>query len=254
MTALDGAHGAMMADEEAEAGRMAFYAALRASELFVLLEEEPVGESAKLLVMETEDGPVALVFDTESRMAEFLEAPMPYLGISGRKLAEMLAGQGIALGLNLGVAPSAILLGPEAVDWMVENAPDAVAVVNAVPREIYVPRDVPEAVLVALDRGLARLAGVAGAAWLVGATYADGGSGSLLALGGVVPGDRGAVADTVAEALQFSGVEAAALDVIFLDDRFMADRLAEVGLRFDIPELAVAAPITRDPDAPPRLI
>ncbi|MEO0912234.1 MAG: SseB family protein [Pseudomonadota bacterium] len=253
MTALDAAHAEMMADEAAEGPRMAFYAALRAAELFVLLEAEPVGDRADLLVMETGEGAVALAFDTEARMAEFVDAPTPYLGLSGRRLAAMLAGQGVALGLNLGVAPSAILLGPEAVAWMVETAARPVDVVEAVPEEIF-PPDVPEPVLRALDAALARLGGVAETGWLVGVRYAGGGLGSLLALGGVAAAGRAAVAEVIAEALQVSGLEAAAVDVVFLEDAGMAARLEAVGVRFDIPGPVADAPLLRDPEAPPRLI
>ncbi|QHQ35503.1 SseB family protein [Algicella marina] len=252
-TALDRAHAAMMADEESEAARMAFYAALRAAELFVLLEAEPVGDKAELLVMETEDGPVGLAFDTEARMAEFVEAPTPYLGLSGRKLVEMLAGQGVALGVNLGVASSSSLLGADGVDWIAETAPSAPDVVDAVPEEIFRP-EVPEVVLRALDAGLARLSGLAGAAWLVGARYAGGQRGVLLAIGGVLDEGQAAVADVVAEALAYSGAEAAALDILFLDGTAMAERLETVGLRFDIPEPELAAPVQRDVNRPPRLI
>lgn len=252
MTALDEAHAWMMEDEGDEGRRLAFFGALRAAEIFVLLEAEPVEDKAELLVMETSDGPVALAFDTEARLADFIEAPTPYLGLSGRRLAGMLAGNGVALGLNLGVAPSSILLEAASVDWLAESAPDAPDLVEAAPESLGPPPgQVPEPVLRAVDAALARLAGIAEAGWLAEARYAGGAAGVVLALSGVAEAERGAVAEAIAEALHFSGVEAAALDVMFPQGAVLAV-LEEVGLRFDIPELP---PVFKERgDAPPRLI
>ena len=66
-----------------------------------------------------------------------------------------------------------------------------------------------------------------------------------------------AIAEAVNAALVFSGVEAAALDVTFVEDQdALIPRLEAVGLRIDLPEPEVpstpAAP-GLDPDAPPRL-
>jgi hypothetical protein len=79
----------------------------------------------------------------------------------------------------------------------------------------------------------------------------------MLAFVDPAPGAEGALAQLVGDALSFSGLEAASLDVAFFraTDPICA-RLARVGLRFDLPE--VVAPPERaapgsDPDKPPRL-
>ena len=65
------------------------------------------------------------------------------------------------------------------------------------------------------------------------------------------------VLGAVSEALVFSGIEAGALDVAFLDaDDPAAARLAKVGLGFEIPEregVESPRPPGSDPDRPPRL-
>ena len=79
----------------------------------------------------------------------------------------------------------------------------------------------------------------------------------MLAFVGALPGAEEALAQATSEALVFSGLDAAALDVGFFDARdVVVERLARVGLRFDLPQpapaAAPAAPGT-DPDRPPRL-
>lgn len=73
-----------------------------------------------------------------------------------------------------------------------------------------------------------------------------------------VPGAEGALARAVSDLLQFSGLEAAALDVAFFRaEDAAAARLARVGLRFDLPAAEAAAvpgaAPGMDPAKPPRL-
>jgi len=257
MTPLDTVHAAMLARPEDDAPRLAFYGALAASELFVLLRGAPEGETADPALVEIEGAVHVLVFDREERLAAFAEGEAPYLALSGRALAEMLAGQGAGIGLNLGVAPSAFLAPPEAVEWMAERLSVRPAEVEARIEELFPPAGLPEALVQALDARLAAMGGRAGAAWLVAARYAGGGRGHLLAFSEPSPGAEGALARAVGEALAFSGLEAGALDVTFLPQGAPLEaRLERVGLRFDLPELPVVqapdAPGT-DPDRPPLL-
>ena len=241
----------MVKDDADDAARLAFFEVLRASELVVVLaESDGDSESTKLEILETEDGPIALAFDTELRMVEFLGRPAPYALLSGRSLAPVLARQSVALALNLG-APSEYLLQPDVVAWLAETVPPPVDIRDARPASVSPPSDVPEAVLRALDRALARLAGLAPAAFLVTARYEGGREGSLLVLPGAPDASWAGVAEAVAEALHYSGLEAAALDVAF-PPYDLSDRFAKVGLKFDIPD-APGRP-ARNPDAPPRLV
>ncbi len=113
---------------------------------------------------------------------------MPYAGLSGRALAEMLRGQGIGLALNLEVAPSAMLIPAEAVDWLVQTLSNAPSETEARISEVSPPIGLPEAVITGLDRKLAIAAGLARSAYLAAATYEDGSRGHVLAFVDAVEG------------------------------------------------------------------
>ena len=98
MTMLDRAYGEMEAGGDTE--RLRFYERLADAELFLLLEREAEGGRIAPQVFPLEEGPVVLAFDTEDRLAEFSPGAA-YAAMTGRALAEMLAGQGLGVGLNL---------------------------------------------------------------------------------------------------------------------------------------------------------
>lgn len=257
LTPLDHAHAAMEAAPQDSAARLRFYDHLAASELFLLLEREAEGDQISPRVFELETGPVVLVFDREARLAQFAGQIAPYAAMSGRVLTGMLAGQGIGLGLNLEVAPSAILLPAEAVTWLQGQLQERPEEGEARPSEVRAPAGMPETLLAALDRKLATAAGLAANAYLVGVTYADGRRGHLLAFIDQVPGAEPALAQAVHEAILFSGIEAGSLDVAFFPAADgIAPQLAKVGLRFDLPKPTEAPgpkPPGMDPTAPPKL-
>lgn len=248
-TPLDAAHGLMETDPEDGAARLAFYARLADGELFVLLEEEAREETIAPRVFPLDDGPVVLAFDAEERLAEFTGAPAPYVALPGRVVVAQLAGQGVGLGVNLGVAPSSTLLGPEALDWLAGTLGPAPEETEARPVAFHKPAGLPEGLLGALDASLAKAGGLARAALLAGAEYEDGTRGHWLAFVDAVEPAQSALARAAGEAVRFSGAEAGAVDVVFLagDDEVTA-RLARVALRFDLPEPAAPAP--RSPAAP----
>lgn len=258
-TPLDRAHAAMQANPEDEAARLRFYERLADAELFLLLFDEPQGEQITPQVFDVEEGRVVVVFDREERLAEFARETVPYVALSGRLVVEMLAGQGIGLGVNLSVAPSSILIPAEAVDWLAEMLTQRPTEIEARPEELRAPAGLPEALLSALDAKLAATAGLAKMAYLAGVTYEGGGQGHMLSFIDPAPGAEGALAQAAGEALTFSGIEAGAMDVAFFaaSDPVSA-RLAKVGLRFDLPgpEGEVQVPGAKpgmDPDRPPKL-
>lgn len=258
-TPLDAAHAAMEAAPEDDAARLRFYERLSDGELFLLLEEESDGETLTPRVFELEAGPMVLAFDLEERLAEFSGGISAYAALPGRVIAAKLAGQGIGLGVNLGVAPSSMLLPPEALDWLADTLANDPAEAEARPEEFLPPGGLPETLLTALDAKLARAGGLARAAFLCGVRYEGGRRGHVLAFVGAVEAAEGALARAVAEALTFSGVEAGELDVTFLPEGGAAERMmSRVALRFDLPEparpepRAPAAPGS-DPDRPPIL-
>lgn len=259
VTLLDAAHAAVSANPEDETARLRFYERLADGELFLLLEREAEAEVLDPRVFALESGPVVLVFDREERLAEFSGGvPAPYAALPGRVIAGLLQGQGIGLGVNLGVAPSEMLLPPEALDWLAEALDPAPQEVEAVPEAFAAP-SVPEGFVVGLDAKLARAGGLARAAVLAGVTYAGGRRGHMLAFLDAVPGAEPALARAVQEALVFSGLEAGEVDVAFLAaDDAAAGHIAAVGLRFDLPvpeapEPAAPAAPGMDPARPPKL-
>lgn len=256
VTLLDAAHAAVSADPENEALRLRFFERLADGELVILLEREAVGASLEPKVFDLEDGPVVLVFDREERLASFTGGIAPYAALPGRVIAGLLKGQGIGLGVNLGVAPSSMLLPPEAMDWLAETLEEAPEEVEAAP-ERFLPPTVPAAVVSALDAKLARAGGLAAAAILAGVAYRDGRRGHMLAILDAAEGAEGPLARAMGEALVFSGIEAGELDVVFLASASpAAEAMARVGLRFDLPvpeSPADPAAPGMDPSRPPKL-
>lgn len=259
VTLLDAAHAAVSADPENETLRLRFYERLADGEMILLLEREAVGEAIEPRVFDIEGGPVVLVFDSEERLAAFTGGMAPYAALPGRVIASLLKGQGIGLGVNLGVAPSSMLLPAEAMDWLamaLDGGPEAA---EAVPERFRAPR-VPEVLVAGLDAKLAKAGGLAVAAVLAGVEYRGGRRGHMLAFLDAVPGAEAALAGAVREALVFSGLEAGELDVAFLRSiESAAYAIGRVGLRFDLPipqESEVPeAPGSpgMDPTRPPRL-
>ncbi|WP_187432114.1 hypothetical protein ROLI_030680 [Roseobacter fucihabitans] len=259
-TALDRAHAAMEAAPQEDAARLRYFEKLAESEMFLMLAQDAGdGDQVTPEVFELEDGRYVLVFDREERLAQFAGQPVPYVALSGRVIAGMLAGQGIGLGVNLDVTPSAMLLPHRAVDWLhatLGNAPDEV---EAKITQMHPPAGLPEALITALDGKLATAMGLAQCAYLIGVSYDTGGRGHLLGFVQAVPEAQDALTKAVAEALTFSGIEAGALDVGFFraGDPIVA-QMDKVGLRFDLPQLQeptlrrVPAPGS-DPQRPPKL-
>lgn len=258
-TPLDAAFAAMAAAGEADGtARLAWFDRLAASELFVLLEAEAEGERVRPRVFPVDGTTFVCAFDREERLSAFAGASAPYVALSGRALAGMLAGQRLGLAVNLG-SPSETLLDADALDWlagMLANSPDEV---TETPDEIAPPGGLPERLLSALDGRLATAAGLARRAILVAVSYRGGARGHLRAFVDPLPGAEPSLARLVGDALSFSGLDAGTLDVAFLrpEDSRVA-RLDKVGLRFDLPDLPVDANPDRtapgsDPDRPPRL-
>ena len=204
VTLLDAAHAAVSADPENEALRLRFFERLADGEMVILLEREAVGESLEPKVFDLEDGPVVLVFDREERLASFTGGIAPYAALPGRVIAGLLKGQGIGLGVNLGVAPSSMLLPPEAMDWLAETLEEGPEELEALPEALPAP-------VGARGRGggAGRKAcaggGLAVAAVLAGVVYRDGRQGHMLAILDAAEGAEAPLARAMGEALVFSG-------------------------------------------------
>lgn len=256
MTPLDTAFAAMAGNPDDTAARLAWFDRLAASELVLLLEEEAEGDRIKPRIFTVEGADLVLAFDRDERLADFAGSEAPYAAMSGRALAGMLTDAGLGLGINLG-APSETVLESDAMAWLAGVLSEQPAEVEDQPQEVSPPSALPEALLTALDLRLASAIGRAAMAYLVATRFEDGRRSHLLAFIDPAPGSETALAQLVAEALTFSGLEAASLDVGFFraSDPFCA-QLARVGLRFDLPQ--PEAPAARkapgsDPESPPIL-
>ncbi|MFZ3581404.1 SseB family protein [Loktanella sp. DJP18] len=255
-TDLDRAHAVMDRSDDL---RLQFYERLADTDLFILLDAEPTGDSVRPALFAVEGASYALAFDAEERLSAFTGRAAPYAGLPGRALAQMMAGQGIGLALNLQTAPSEMLIPADAVDWLAATLNHAPEQAEARLTGVSRPTGLPDAVLEALDRKLSRCAGLADHALLVAADYADGGRGHVLAFVDAPETAHAALAHAAGEALTFSGIEAGTMDVMFVaSGDAVAGRLARVALRFDLPELQRPTPAVpmapgSDPSSPPKL-
>jgi hypothetical protein len=255
-TPIDAASRAARAAPEDETARLRLLERLLDAELFLLLAEEPAGETLRPDVFALEDGPVVLAFDREARLADFVGNAAPYAALSGRRLVAMIAGQGLGLGLNPGTPVSETVLGPPEIDWLAAVGADRPETAAAQPLAVAGPGALPAGLLTALDAKLAAMAGLIARAWLAKLRFADG-EHLTLAFDGVPPDAQPAVAVAIAEAVRFSGEDGAALDVTYLgpDGRLRA-AFERHGLRIDPPVPPAPAPPRppgSDPDRPPIL-
>ncbi|MCK0142236.1 SseB family protein [Aliiroseovarius sp. F20344] len=247
-TPLDKAHAAMQADLNDDSARLRFYERLSDRELFLLLAKEPQGDDIDPELFELETEKYVLVFDREDRLSEFVGNPAPYAALPGRVIAGMLSGHGIGLGVNLGVAPSSILIPAEAMDWLAQTLSSAPDEVEAQIAEIL-PPSAPDVLLTALSEKLGSALGLAECACLAGVRHTDGKRGHLLAFINPAEGAERALAGAANEALTFSGLDAGELDVgFFSDSEEISQKMLSVGLRFDLP--APEAPAQSSPTIP----
>lgn len=258
MTELDTAYDLMAGGDEAAGLR--FYRALADATLFIVLDREAEGEVIAPRVFDLESGPVILAFDSEERLASLGPDPVPYAALPGRIVAQQMLGQGLSLGLNLGTGAGAeTLLPPEALEWLVQMLGSAPANLEAQAQEFRAPKSVPQMLITALERTITGAAGLAAAALLAEVRYTDGTQGHIFAFVNADLFAQAALARSVAEALAFSGMDAAALDVTFLQDGDKATaKLLQVARLFEVPEPVIEQPVQRlapgmDPLAPPKL-
>jgi len=260
MTPLDQAHAAMENAPDDDALRLRFYERLAACELFLLLKDEASDGRISPVLLSLDGVEYVLAFDSEARLAEFTGQETPFAAMSGRQVVAMLAANGaktMGLGLNLEVAPSSILLPPDAVLWLRDTLLNVAEEAREKPVELTTPFGVDESLVRALDAKFAAATGLADCAYLAGVRYDGGRKGVLLAIVAPLAGAEGALRQAALEVVSFSHRETA-MDITFLpaDDPMIA-RLGRVGLRFDLPraEATIHSPKApgMDPDNPPKL-
>ncbi|CTQ50280.1 hypothetical protein [Jannaschia donghaensis] len=249
-TPLDHAH--LNAEQTGtDAARLTFFERLAEAELHLLLDAED-GDVVTPRLFDVDGTRYALAFDLPDRLTAFA-GPADAATLSGRRLAAMLASEGLGLGLNLDDAPSAQLLEPAAMVWLSDTLAHAPEEAEQKIEEVTSPGQLPEALLTALDTKLGLAVGLARTGYLAGVSYAGGAKGHILGFVDTIPGAETDLARAVSEALVFSGLDAGQIDVTFLRaQQPLAATLARHGLRIDMPQPQASGPV-RDPDAPPRL-
>lgn len=249
-TPLDRAH--LHAEETgSDAARLSFFERLAEAELHLLLEAED-GDVVTPRLFDVDGTRYALAFDLPDRLSAFAGVA-DAATLSGRRLAAMLATEGLGLALNLDDAPSAQLLDPAAMAWLAQTLAHAPEEAEQKIEEVTSPGTLPEVLLTALDAKLGLAIGLARTGYLAGVTYAGGAKGHILGFVDTVPGAEPDLARAVSEALVFSGLDAGQIDVTFLRaQQPLAATLARHGLRIDMPQPDAPGP-QRDPTAPPRL-
>ena len=260
MTLLDTVHAAMLADPEDDGARLRYYRSLADVELFVLLNAEASGETMEPQLFALADGPVVLAFDSEERLAEFTGTPSPYAALPGRVVMAQLKGKETGLGVNLG-SETAWLMAPYAVDWLANLLDTRPAETRGRPTAITRPDAIDADLAEALAVAVSGAGGLAAAAVLADAAWADGSRGLLLAYLGAKPAAEAQLARALAEALAFSGHENGMVDVLFLPQGDPAARaLLALGQPLTLPEPPKEKPVPpppappgMDPERPPRL-
>lgn len=257
-TPIDRAHALMMSGADAE--RLGFYQAVADAELYLWLTEEPQGENISPEIYTSDDVQFVLAFDTEDRLADIAQNTVPRIAIAGRALANILSQNGIGLALNMGDAPSAILLPAEAMSWLVETlSPGKSEKLERQPVSVSDAGHVSEALKNALLDKLTRAAGHASRAFLATAIYADARTAPMIAFVDANKAVEDALRDAVNEALIFSGEQEKSMDVAFLDASHpMVSTLATIGFELDMRVVEPPSPLQpsapgMDPASPPRL-
>jgi hypothetical protein len=191
-------------------------------------------------------------------LATISDTPVPYAALPGRVVAAQLAGQELALGLNLGTgAGCETVLAAGSIDWLAQMLTQE----EPEERQAQIARLAAPLLPEGLGQALRALLPVQSQGALAQVEYQDGGWGHVLALSGLSPEDAPRMARAVTEALAFSGLDAAALDLVFTEpDAPLFVRIAQAGQMVqpmprapdDSPAAAPKGPGT-DPDRPPRL-
>ncbi|MEM7525902.1 MAG: SseB family protein [Pseudomonadota bacterium] len=257
-TALDDAWATTEAPGAGDAEMARFYDVFAATELHLLIDPASMEGDAtpQPLLFPVEGTDTALVFDTEDRMASFMEDGAAHLTLSGRAVVGMFAGRGVQIGVNLGDAPSATVLPTAAVDWAAEalRQPIEAAEANAAEMTLTVPRGVLPDLMMRLDGKLSAMSAAVAEAWLCGLGSGRR-AGLILCVSLRTPRAEQAVVSALAETARFAGGDRAAFDIAVLtrdDPRLVAARKVGLGFEPADPEEAERRAAAPDPTQPPK--
>ncbi len=241
------------AEAEGEAGAARFWEVFAAAELFLAIDPDTLDTDApRPLSFAVEGAETALAFDTEERLIDFLGDGAAHLSLSGRALAGMLAEAGAQLGLNLGEAPSAQLLPPDALAWAAAAFGQPIEAERRAALALGPPEGATPELLARIDARLAALGPVVAEAWLCGAAE----EGLILLLRLAEPDAEPAAIAALAETARFAGGDRPAFALAAVSEGEPALEAARrSGLGFEPPKPAIepASPPGFDPARPPKL-
>ncbi len=114
------AEGQAASDSDDDALAARFVEALLAEPLIcpVLDDEDDPGAEERIrpLTLEHDGKPTLLLFDTEDRLADFIDKPTNFVALAGRSFFRLVKGSGAQVALNMDVAPSSTVFSPQTVD------------------------------------------------------------------------------------------------------------------------------------------
>lgn len=135
-TRIDAAWREAQADPENEAATSRFLDAVMTEALLCPVWEQPgsdadgadgsdgaepeEGQEISPKMVEVDGVDTLPLFDSEERLAAFVDEPTAFIALPGRAYFQMLAGQGAQIAINLNVAPSANVFGPETVEALAQ--------------------------------------------------------------------------------------------------------------------------------------
>ena len=266
-TNLDRAHEQMQLRPDDDALRARFMSLLADCELFLPLKQEPKGDEIAPELLDLEGGTYLRAYDSEERLSQGCqnagEGGVPYIALSGRILARMLAGSQVGLALNLNVAPSSMLLSNDMMRWVNEVLDHAPETAQGHIASLHAPRQFAGSFLDVLSAKLVFSASLAQAFWLCRVVYKSGEEADVLAILGAEARVEEALAKAVQEAVLLAGEGDTVLDVLFLTgDEPLVAALERLGERLiferseeapNTPQNTFPTPPSRDPDKPPIL-
>ncbi len=237
VTDIDRAYSEMIDGGEAELLR--FYQVLAGSDLLVLLDASDENEVPEPKIIPVEAGHYVLVFDLKERVTELTGYDAPTSRVTGREVFQLMRGRGIGVAVNMGEAPSAMLIPGDAIDWICDTL-DESAARNPAPtpapapapgrfKALLAPHNFPDTLHLALNEKLGPVADLYDRALLLRAEYDDGQSGYLVAFSAVEDANRGMIAASVNDALATFRGKDVALDIAFMSrDEPLLDRIGRV--------------------------
>lgn len=164
-TPLDLAFERARSDPEETA---AFYDTLFAATVFMPIDgafdedgnaSETEARAIAPILYEVENVPTLMVFDTEDRLARWTDEPVDYVGLSGAQFFAMFEGEQ-QVALNIGVAPSSVVIPVDTVSWLHDRAVEAVESEEIPPGAALELAPPPELSTEAVARITARIAGL----------------------------------------------------------------------------------------------